>query len=173
MNFDFVLTIILRLQKANNMDEQHKKIVEDLFSKYSMFLTEKGPSSPLYIMILQDYTVIPIVVTTDEGLPFDQYASAAINAAHETDAAALLLLCTQNFVTRKKGDPDVELLINGLVKASDMPDKEEYLTIMYMTSDGKTESLVSKIKKDITGKPYTVEFEWIGGVTNFMTPWKR
>jgi D-3-phosphoglycerate dehydrogenase len=60
----------------------------------------------------------------------DQYASAAINAAHETDAAALLLLCTQNFVTRKKGDPDVELLINGLVKASDMPDKEEYLYVL-------------------------------------------
>lgn len=155
-------------------NEKHREIVEDMFSRLSMVLTEKGPIPPLYVMILQDDSVVPIVVTTDEGLSLDEYAASAINAAHETNAEALLLLCRQNVVTREKDDPDVQLLVNGILRPSQMPDKDEYLTIVYMASDGYCNSIVSKILKDIAGNMYTVDFEWLGGsVTNYMIPWKR
>jgi hypothetical protein len=125
-------------------------------------------------MILQDESVIPIVVTTEEGLAFDEYAASAINAAHETNAEALLLLCRQNMVTREKDDPDVDLLMKGLLRPSQMPDKDEYLTIVYMASDGYCNSIISKILKDIKGTPYTVDFEWLGGsMTNYIVPWKK
>lgn len=155
-------------------NEKHREIVEDMFSKLSMVLTEKGPIPPLYAMILQDDSVVPIVVTIEEGLSLDEYASSAINAAHEANAEALLLLCRQNIVTRTKDDPDVDLLMKGLLRPSQMPDKNEYLTIVYMASDGYCNSIISKIIKDIKGTPYTVDFEWLGGsVTNYMIPWKR
>jgi hypothetical protein len=96
------------------MDDKHKEIVENLFSRLSMILTEKGPTPPLYIMILKDYSLVPIVITIEEGLEFDKYAASAINAAHESDASALLLLCRQNIITRRKGDADVEFECKGL-----------------------------------------------------------
>jgi hypothetical protein len=154
------------------MEEKHREIVEDLFSKISFALAESGRVPPLFIMVLQDDTVMPIILGQTE-IDMIEYASASMEAASDMDAKALILSCEQYMVSRNKGDADIDDLMNGIIKPSEHPDKAEYLTLIYMTSDGDYDSLISKIHTDPRGTRYTADFKWVDdSVSNIIQPWK-
>lgn len=157
------------------MDSKHKELVEDIFGKVSMSLAESGVITPLYIMILNDGSLLPIIIGNgEESIDLKLYASGAVNAAQEMDAAAMLFVCEQYMVSSSKDDPSMQALLNGTIRASEHPNKEEYLAIVYMDKEGNCESLISKIQKDLAGRRYAVEFEWIeASMTNMLVPWGR
>jgi hypothetical protein len=154
------------------MNQKHRELVEDVFGKVSMSLAESGKIIPLFILILPDQSLLPIIVGNGEEIDLKLYSSGAINAAQEMDADAIIFICEQYMVSKIKGDPDLQPLLDGGIKPSEHPDKEDYLTIIYMEKDGNCESLVSKIKRDLAGTRYAVDFEWLEhSVTNMLTSW--
>jgi len=153
------------------MDENHRQIAEDLFSSVSMNMTTTGKTIPLYIMILPGDQVLPIIVS-DPEISIQQYATICTNIAHQQNAIAMMMVCEQFMVSKHKDDADIELLINGVIRASEHPDREEYLTLIYMDQDGVSESIIAKIYKDAAGTPFTRDFQWVkDSVTSMVLPW--
>jgi len=156
------------------MDEKHQTLAEQIFSQFSFALTEKGNIDPLYIMIMQDGNAIPIVIQSNNNVTMEMYINAAANAAHEMGATAMFFVCEQMMINKKKDDPEVQALLDGKIRASQHPDAEDYLTLIYMTAEGDCESLIAKIHRDPMGTKYTNEKEWIdGSITNILIPWKE
>jgi hypothetical protein len=154
------------------MDVNHKKIIEDMFSRLSFQLTKSGKISPLFMMILPDNSVLPIMMNYKD-LDIMTYASVSIQAADEMNATALILVCEQYMIKRKKDDPVLSQILSGEISASCCDDKENYLTIIYTDNLGKSESLVSKIECDPVGTKYTLDFHWLDySITNLVTSWK-
>lgn len=154
------------------MIEKHQTLVEQVFSQLSFALTERGNIEPLYVMIMADDSTIPIVIQGGE-VTMEMYADAAVNAAHEMGASAMFFVCEQSMVSKKKDDPEIQALLDGKLRASQHPDAEDYLTLIYMTAEGDCESLIAKVHKDPMGTRYTNEKEWVdGSITNMLTPWK-
>ena len=76
-------------------------------------------------------------------------------------------------VSKKTGDADLSALLSGQIKPSEHPDREEYLTLVYMDENGDSESLIGKIERDITNLPFTRESHWLDDtVVSVMMPWK-
>lgn len=156
------------------MDQKHKELAEEIFGKVSMALAESGNVVPLFILILKDGSLLPILVGNGETIDIQLYAVGAVNAAQEMDADAMIFICEQYMVSKTSKDSDLKPLLDGMIKASEHPDKEDYLTIIYMDKHGNCNSLISKIKKDIAGTRYAVDFEWIEySVTNVLVPWSN
>ena len=153
------------------MDEQHREVCEDLFNKFSMAMSQTGSAVPIYVMILEDDTVYPIVV--NEAIEFQEYAKIALNIANQYDAYAMILICEQYMVSKKTGDADLSALLSGQIRASEHPDREEYLTLVYLDENGESESLIGKIERDLMGTPFTRESKWLQDtVVSVMMPWK-
>jgi hypothetical protein len=153
------------------MDEKHREIAEDLFNKFSMSMTQTGNVVPIYVIILADDTVYPIMV--DIPVEFREYSTIALNLANQYNAYAMMLICEQYMVSKKIGDSDLSSLLSGKIKASEHPDREEYLILAYMDENGNSESLIGKIERDLMGTPFTRESKWLKDtVVSVMMPWK-
>jgi hypothetical protein len=155
------------------MNENHREIVEDLFSKVSMSMSESGKVIPVFALILGDGSVVPVMITDGQEFSMSDYASMAITAAHNMDAEALMLICEQAMISKKKNDPEIQAILNGSIKPLEHPDKEDFLCIIYMTANGETESLIAKIHTDLVGTRYTVDSKWVDyAASNLLAPWK-
>jgi hypothetical protein len=153
------------------MNEDHKLIAEDLYSKVSMAMTQIGKTTPIYIMVLPGNEVYPIVIQ-DKDIDLQQYATLAMNIAQEYRAIAMILICEQYMVSKHKDDPEVQAILDGLMRASEHPDREEYLSLIYMDQSGKCESYIGKIHRDPMGTPFTRDSQWIeDAATSMITPW--
>lgn len=154
------------------MDKHHIQYSEYLFSAISMALTEHGKVYPTYVMIIQD-EMIPVIAAPKENLTLAEYERAVNQAAMDVQPDAIILICEQWMVSRQKDDPETQLLIDGVLRASEVPDKESYLTLIYTDIDGNSESLVAKIDSDPAGTRFTRDQSWIKGcVSNLIKPWK-
>jgi len=154
------------------MDQKLKEKLEDLFTKISFTITEQGFSVPLFIMHLSDGEMMPVMMSGHSEISIEEYASAAMLGASEMNAMALIFICEQYVVSKRKDDVEMQCLLNGTIKPSDHPDREECLTMIYMDKKGKCISLIGKIEKDIRGTKYINETHWTqGSVTNIIQPW--
>lgn len=155
------------------MKESHRKIVDDLFTTKSIEMTEQGEINPIYILILPGDQILPVVLST-EGIGMIQYSEAVRLIAKDIDAEAVVLVCEQYMVSKPKDSPEANALLSGQIKPSDHPDKEEYLTLMYVDAVGKCDSLISKVHSDPLGTRYTTDSRWIeNSSTNMIRPWKE
>ncbi len=73
-----------------------------------------------------------------------------IEMAHDVDADAIILISEQYTVNVKKSDPRKKALLEGIIKPSEQPDKEESLVVTYIKADGDTTSLFGKINTNIS-----------------------
>lgn len=154
------------------MDPKHKEMIENMFSTLSFNLTEVGKIDPLFLMVLPDNSIRLVMVAEKGQLETREYASLSIAAASDMDAKALILICEQYMVKRKKDDPELQSFLTGQLRPSEAPDHQEYLTIVYTEKDGTTESLISQIHSDLVGRRYTIDFKWLKySTTNLITPW--
>lgn len=152
------------------MKEIHREIAEDLFSRISMAMTQIGRAVPVYIMILGNNDVFPIII--EQQIDLQEYANIAISVANEYNAEAMILICEQFMVSKQKGDAELQDMLDGKLRASQHPDRKEFLTLMYMDRTGKCESMIAEIHKDLSGTPFTRDFKWIDeAVTSMITPW--
>ena len=156
------------------MNESHQNLSEEVFSRISFTLTERGFVDPMYIILLPDGNTVPIVLQEKTQLSMEMYSEAATETAKNLGASAMLFIAEQNMLSRKKGDVNLKDLMEGILKGSDHSNIEEYLTMSCMSAGGECESLLAKIHKDPMGTKYTNERNWIdGSVTNMLIPWKE
>lgn len=154
------------------MNEQDKANAEMLFSHISMVLTEHGKVFPTYIMIM-DSQIIPVMVTQKAEMSLAEYESIVHQAATEMQPDAMILISEQWMISRAKDDPDIPLLVDGVMKPSDQPDKESYLTLIYTDKTGASESLIGKIESDPAGTRFVREQSWIDDcMSNMIRSWK-
>lgn len=155
------------------MIEKHKEFAEHIFTSMEFSLCENGIVPPLYFLILEGDQLLPILISRDSGeVAVQDYANLSLMKANEMDAEAVIFICEQYMVSKKKGDREYEQLLNGFIKPSQYPDREEYMTLIYRHEDGLVRSLISKIYTDPKGTRYTKDRRWIKkGVTNLITPW--
>ena len=153
------------------MDQNHKELVEKLFTGTSFTLSEGNKIVPTFFMILPDNKLMPVVTT--ETIALKEYASITIRYADEMNAEALILICEQYMVSKKKYDPILQSILAGKIKPSDHPDRKSYLTVNYMSAIGETETIISEIHSDLKGTRYNREHSWLhSSLTNIMVPWR-
>lgn len=155
------------------MKDSHKKIADDLFTRHSIIMTEKGSIAPVYILILSQDRTLPVVLNTNL-IGLEQYSEAVSKIAKDLDAEAVMFLCEQYMVSKPKDSPEANALVSGQIKPSEHPDKEEYLALIYMDQTGHNETCIAKIYTDPSGTRYTNDSRWINkGATNMIKPWKE
>lgn len=153
------------------MKDVHKQQAEFIFSSISMALTEYGKVFPTYIMIL-DGQLVPVIVAERAEMTLIEYEDAVHQAAQHAQPEAIMLICEQWMVSKDKNDPDVQLLMNGVIRASEHEDKKSYLTLIYTNSNGKSESLIAEIESDPAGTRFTRDQSWIKDcVSNMIRSW--
>lgn len=153
------------------MNEQDKEKAEMLFTHISIVLTEHGKVFPTYIMIM-DGQVIPVMVTEKAEMSLAEYEGVVHQAATEMQPDAMILIAEQWMVSRAKDDPDISLLIDGIIKPSDQKDKESYLTLIYTDKTGNSESLIGKIESDPMGTRFVRDQTWIKDCqSNMIRSW--
>ena len=156
------------------MKDSHKELVETVFTELTFKLSEEGDIYPLYMMIMKDGSLMPIVLKQGIEISMGDYANIAIDAAKELDADAMVFACEQSIVSKAKGDPEIGAMVQGKIKASEHSEAKDHLTLIYMTKDGECESLIGKIHKDPTEAKFVKDQKWIdGSITNVMSSWKE
>lgn len=151
------------------MLKYHKETTQQIFDVTVMSLAEKGYVQPLYLMILDGKL---IHLSTENDMPIDEYKHLVNQTALKAKPEAIIFICEQWQVTRKKDDPEIERLMNGLLKPSEQDDKELYLTLIYKDKYDNTDSLVGKIESDPIGVKFVRESKWIDySVCNMIDPW--
>ena len=155
------------------MDDQHKQQAEYIFSAISMTLTEHGKVFPTYIMIMEGQ-LVPVVVAEKAEMTLAEYEDIVHQAAQQTNPEAMMLICEQWMVSKHQDDPDIQKLIDGVIRASEHEDKKPYLTLIYTNANGDSESLVAEIENDPAGTRFTREPTWIKDcVSNMIRPWNE
>ena len=151
------------------MNEEDRKMAEDLFNTTSIILAEKGQISPIYF-IVKDNMLNPIVGWA--GITIQHLANLTVSLAHDTEADAVIFICEQWMVKMSKDSEEVKDYLDGTKRPSESPDAESYLTLTYMTKYGVANSLIAKIHTSTNGIKYVRETEWINNTaTNMITPW--
>jgi len=155
------------------MDDKTKDLMEKIFINHCMMLTEVGGVIPIFFIIINNNQITPIILSEKMQMNFEQYTTFSIKAADEMDASAIILISEQFMVKGDQSDEDMKALVSGKIKPRDHPNKEEYLSLTYMESHGKAESLYGKIEKDPTGVRFVREQSWADGVqTTQLMPWR-
>jgi hypothetical protein len=154
------------------MNNEHRKMSENLFTSACLQLTEAGSFSPMYFMIMNN-ELIPIIVSAEVDVSFTQYNDIAEQTIKHSQPDAVVLIAEQWLISRKKNDPELKNIMEGKIKPSDFDDKESYLTLMYVDSDNNKQSLIGKINSDLIGTHYVKDQTWIDScLTTMIKPWK-
>ncbi len=148
------------------MNEQHKQKSEYIFTHLSIMLAEHPAVVPTYIMII-DGDLVPVVVPHKE-ISMEEYEYFVHEAAKQSKPEAMIFICEQWMVSRRKDDPQAQLLIDGVIRAQDQKDKEPYLSLIYKHADGNTNSLIAKIESDPVGTRFTRDQTWIENCESTM-----
>ena len=156
------------------MKESHKNVIQQIFDTASMQLAEEGSISTIYF-IVKDNGIKPVFPDPERKLDMEEYSSAIVNMAHDINADAVILLSEQYTVNIAKTDPRKQALLDGFIKPSEQPDKEESLVVIYIEANGKTTSLFGKINTNIASQVrYVKEKDWMLNVkTSLITPWRE
>lgn len=156
------------------MDEDQQKNIEELFDKISMNLAETGKVAPLYIIVLEDDSILPIITCEDQHIDLTDYTELSVKTAHEMNAKTLLFICEQSVVRKKKDDPCIQAMLSGQIKPSEHPDKEDYLFLYNIESAGTCHSIMAKIHSDLVGTRYIKDYKWVKNVDNDIAKnWKE
>jgi len=151
------------------MDQEEKKLVEELFNTTSILLADQGEISPIYF-IVKDKMMNPVVAFP--GISLQHLANSTVNMAHEFGADAVILICEQWMLEMHKDDEEIKEYIDGSKRPSESPDAKAYLTLTHMASDGETSSMIGEIHLSPNGIRFVRETKWIdNAVTNMITPW--
>lgn len=154
------------------MDERTKTDLELIFTNHCFMLSEHGEARTIFF-IIKNNEIVPVFLKEDIVMTTNKYITFALNAAHEKDADAVVLLGEQYMVTGKRDDADIKKLLSGEIKASEHPDRKEYLVLSYMTAIGETDLLIGGIKTSVSGVRYVVDQDWIyKATTSLLVPWR-
>jgi hypothetical protein len=156
------------------MKATHKDVVQKIFDTASMQLAEEGAASTVYF-IVKDDVIKPVFPDPEKNLNMAQYSSAVVNMAHDIDADAVILISEQYTVNIPRTDPRSQALLDGLMKPSEQPDREESLVVIYIEANGQSQSLFGVIDKNISSQVrYIRESSWMSNVkTSLIPPWRE
>lgn len=155
------------------MDKKTKKLMEDLYTHHCIMLSELSHIVPIFFIIF-DKNLTPMFLNAETKLNFDQYTSVVINAADNMNADYIVLISEQYMVTGNKHSKDIKALMDGTIKPSEHPNKEEHLVLVCMKADGETHSLIGKIETDLGGTRFIREQSWVDNIeTTLIVPWRK
>lgn len=155
------------------MEESHRVMAENLFTNMCLLLTEHGHVAPTYFMIMKE-EIIPIMISDNININFLQYQDLAEQTIKYSNPEAVMLIAEQFLIKRKKDDPDIQKILDGKLKPSQTSDREEFLTLMYVSIDNEKESLIGKIETDLIGTKFIRSQDWLDTcLTTAIKPWKE
>lgn len=150
------------------MDEQHKKLAEEVYQTATFILTESGKDTPLFILIKEDET-IPILIPPGMEINLAEYSTLSHKLAKEHDADAMMVVGGMWVVMDTIDNIDLQ------TRPSESDKREHYLNLVYMSADGEvTESIAGKVERDVAGTMYVKEQDWLDEIQDFslLQPWK-
>ena len=150
------------------MDENHKKIAEEVYQMATFILVESGRDAPLFVLI-KDNESIPIIIPPGIEIDLPYYATISLKLAKEQDADAMMVVGGMWVVSDHIDNIDLQ------TRPSESDKREHYLNLVYITKDGKTlESIAGKVETDIAGMMYVKEQDWMDTIQHFslLQPWQ-
>lgn len=150
------------------MDENHKKIAEEVYQMATFILVESGKDTPLFVLI-KDNESIPIIIPPGMEVDLASYATMSLQLAKEQDADAMMVVGGMWVVSDHIDNIDLQ------TRPSESDMREHYLNLVYISKDGKIlESIAGKVEKDIAGTMYVKEQDWLDTVQDFslLQPWQ-
>ena len=154
------------------MDERTRKDLELIFTNNCFMISETGKVHTIFF-IIKNNEITPLFLDEGASMPTDKYITFSLNAAHERDADAVILLGEQYMVTGHKDSADIAKLLSGEIKASEHPDKKANLVLSYMTAKGETDLLFGEIQTSAGGTRYVTDQKWtFNAATSVLVPWR-
>lgn len=158
------------------IDKSHINLAHGIFNSSCMSLNESGQLEPIFFL-LSDKQFSPIVLNSDtkNHIDIESYASLVINLADEQNAEAIIFVSEQWQVKRDSTDEEAEKFEQGKMCPSLDPNRQEVLTLLYLTSKGKIQTLIGEIERTPDNTPFVRESSWVE-VRNisfpFLQPWR-
>jgi len=158
------------------IDRFHKRLAHGIFNSSCIDLNESGQLSPLFFLI-NDKKFSPILIRQDSKnhIDIEAYASMVINLADEQDAEAIIFVSEQWTVKRNLSDKEAEEFQQGKLLPSLDPNRQEVLTLLYLTSKGKLQILIGEIERTPDNTPFVRESSWEDArhiSIPFLQPWR-
>lgn len=154
------------------MNEIMKRAFEEMFTRHCFSISENGEARTLAFLIKND-NIWPVLLADNMEIQIGKYVTVALKSAQENDSDAIILIGEQYMVTGKRDSDDIKKLLSGEIKASEHPDKKEYLVLSYMTAEGHTDLLFGEIKTSSGGTRYVVDQKWVyKATTSLLVPWR-
>jgi len=152
------------------MKELHKQKIQEMFDNASMIMAEGNTITPIFFIVKEN--VFNGILSKDNWT-IKQYKDAVIKMAEQMDADAIIAVCEQFMVTLNKKDQRLQDLLDGKIRPSEQPDKEEYLTVIYIQPNGESESIIGKIHQNLSSQVrYIKDSKWISNPrTNLFSSW--
>jgi len=152
----------------DKMNKWHKEMAQSIFDSSCMTLTETGQMLPAFFLLKKD-EFMPMLADVKilEKMGIQGYASSVVNVADETNAEAIMFISEQWMIKRKMDDEDIDKFEKGKKIPSLDPDRQEILTLIYVTKDGQMRTLMGEIQRQIDNTPFIRESEW--GTPDEMT----
>jgi hypothetical protein len=143
------------------IDEDHKYIAEDIFNTSCVALNDFGEAFPMFFL-LKENRCMPIVIDpiTSGSLTTEDYISKVTGLAHKHNVDAILFISEQWKIKRELSEEEIELYTSGKLLPSLDPNSQEVLSLIYFSADGKIESLVGEIQRDVNNAPFVRESKW-------------
>lgn len=167
----------LEAPKANFIiDEQHKNIAQNIFDSSCLALNETGITFPTFFL-LKEKQFMPVMMDpkTIQKTTLRGYASMVMNLADEQNADAMMFISEQWQIKRELTDEETEQYISGKLHPSLDQDRQEVLTLIYLTSTGEMTSLIGEIERSIDNTPFVRESKWSDQAKqdqDFFQPWR-
>ena len=153
------------------MDDTIKKKLNELYDFHCFMLTERGTVYPMYFVV-KDKMITPILISEGTEMSFSNYTVETMKIASDIKADAMVLISEQDVVSGKASDKDIQSLLDGSIRPSEHPDKEEYLILTFMDKSGNKSALYGKIELDARGTKFIREQQWTQEQEMKKVPWE-
>lgn len=160
-----------------NIDDDHKDLAEKIFNSSCMTLTESGIMYPTFFLIKGD-SFMPIVADPESvgKTNIQGFASEVTSLADDTDAEAMMFVSEQWYVKRKLDDDEIKKFEEGKLLPNLDPDRQEALTLIYITCKGEIQTLMGEIQRGADNTPFVRDSKWSEhdekASTSLFQPWR-
>lgn len=148
-------------KSPDKMNEHHKQLAQSIFDSSCMTLTETGVMYPTFFLIKgEEFMPVAIDPESMENVGMKGYSSMVMNIADQERAEAVILVSEQWSIKRSISDEEAQDFIEGKLLPSLDPDRQEVLTLVYITRGGRVRVLSGEIQRQIDNTPFIRESKW-------------
>lgn len=162
--------------EAPKLENDHKDLAEEIFSRACLTLNETGMMYPTFFLVKgKDFMPVLMDPKSLEEINLEKYASMVTNVADEQNAEAMFFISEQWRIERPLDDKEIKQFLLGKRLLKLDPDKQEVLTLLYLTSKGEMKTLVGEIDRLVDNTPFVRDSKWTDFQSvekTFFQPWR-